>query len=328
MSRTLMLLLLALSVLSCASAPNTADPTPATRPTITSDRDLDALLPQLSNWGRWGAADQLGTLNYITAATIRNARTLVTDGRTVSLARPITLAGNDGIRRAEYEMQKDEFGTRDYLGGVWHGFAQTHLDALCHAFANPNQMYNGIPTAEVTAAGCGKLDIGAIAERGVAGRGVLLDVGALRGGALRGGSLEPGTAIMVADLEEAARRQRVEIRSGDILLVRTGAGTRNTRERRAGLHPECLPWVKEKQIALLVSDGDSDVAPLPAFDRWSSAFHAIAIPHLGMPLVDNADLDAAARICAERARWDFLLVVAPWRMTGATSSPVNPIAIF
>jgi kynurenine formamidase len=290
---------------------------------VTSDNELDALLPQLSNWGRWGAADQLGTLNYITEETIRGAHALVTEGRTVSLARAVRLRGNEGIRRAQYEMIKDESGSRDFLGGVWHGFAQTHLDALCHAFADPNRMYNGIATAEITEAGCGKLDIGVIAERGIVGRGVLLDVGALHGGAL-----EPGTAIMVADLEEAARRQGVAIRSGDLLLVRTGAGTRNTRERRAGLHPECLSWVREKQIALLVGDGDSDVAPLPAFPRWGSPFHAIAIPHLGMPLVDNADLDPVARICAERKRWDFLLVIAPWRMTGATSSPVNPLAIF
>lgn len=321
MVRMLTVLLFAAAFMNCASSPRTTEP--AAVPAIASDADLDALLPRLSNWGRWGAADQLGTLNYITEETIRNAQKLATDGRTVSLARAITLPGNEGIRRAEYEMMKDESGTRDYLGGVWHGFAQTHMDALCHAFANPNEMYNGIPTATVTAAGCGKLDIGVIAERGVVGRGVLLDVGALRGGAL-----EPGTAIRVADLEEAARRQNVRIRSGDILLVRTGAGIRNTRERRAGLHPECLPWVKEKQIALLMSDGDSDVAPLPAFDRWSSAFHAIAIPHLGMPLVDNADLENLSRMCAERNRWEFLLVVAPWRITGATSSPVNPIAIF
>jgi kynurenine formamidase len=184
-------------------------------------------------------------------------------------------------------------------------------------------MYNAIPTTEVTASGCGKLDIGVIAESGVVGRGVLLDIGALHGG-----KLEPGTAIMVHDLEEASRRQRTVIRSGDILVVRTGAGTANTRERRAGLHPECLMWVKEKQIALLISDGDSDVAPLPAFDRWSSAFHAIGIPYLGLPLVDNADLENVAGICAAQSRWEFLLVIAPWRMSGATSSPANPIAIF
>ena len=119
---------------------------PATHGGAASDRYLDDLLPRLSNWGRWGQADQRGTLNYITAATIRSARELVTDGRTVSLARPVKLAGNDGIRRAEYEMMKDESGTRDYLGAVWHGFAQTHLDALCHAFTSSGEMYNAIPT--------------------------------------------------------------------------------------------------------------------------------------------------------------------------------------
>lgn len=318
-----MLALSTLLAVTCTSvAPPVSHP-PAAARTIRSDADLDALLPQLSNWGRWGAADERGTLNYITPAAVREARSLVTDGRSIALARAVTLAGNERIRRAEYEMLKDEGGTRDYLGGVWHGFAQTHLDALCHAFASPEAMYNGIPTAEVTAAGCGRLDIDAIAEAGIVGRGVLLDVGALRGGAL-----EPGTAILVADLEEAIRRQNVELRSGDILLVRTGAGVRNTRERRAGLHPECLPWIKEKEISLLISDGDSDVAPLAGFERWSSPFHSVGIPHLGLPLVDNADLDALAETVRTRGRPAFLLVVAPWRMKGATSSPVNPIAIF
>ena len=303
----------------CASAPGTT----AIHASVASDRDIDTLLPRLTNWGRWGEADQLGTLNYITAGTIRSAQRLVTDGRTVSLARAVKLAGNEGIRRAQYEMMKDESGTRDFLGGVWHGFAQTHLDALCHAFTTSAQMYNAIPTTEVTESGCATLDIGVIAERGVVGRGVLLDIGALRGG-----KLAPGTAIMVSDLEEAARHQGTVIRSGDILIVRTGAGTENTRDRRAGLHPECLMWVKEKQIALLMSDGDSDVAPLPGFERWASAFHSVGIPYLGLPLVDNADLDPVARICAEQKRWEFLIVIAPWRMTGATSSPVNPIAVF
>ena len=322
MRRAFTACLLATVVLSCASSYDGYSDA-ATQTSIASDRDLDAVLPQLSNWGRWGKADELGTLNYITAATIHSAKELVSEGRSISLARPVSLAGNEGIRRAEYEMLRDESAARDYLGGIWHGFAQTHLDALCHVFASPGEMYNGIPTNEVTAAGCGKLHVGVLAERGVVGRGVLLDVGALHGG-----SLEPGTAIMISDLEAAARRQRVAIRSGDILLVRTGAGARNTRERRAGLHPECLLWIKRKEIALLVSDGDSDVAPLPGFDRWSSAFHAIAIPYLGLPLVDNAELDQIATICAARSRWDFMLVISPWRMTGATSSPVNPIAIF
>lgn len=281
------------------------------------------MLPQLSNWGRWGAGDQLGTLNYITPDAVRDATRLVTVGKAVSLARSVRLLGNEGIRRAQYEMMKDESGSRDFLGAVWHGFTQTHLDALCHGFASPDAMYNGISTREVTETGCNKLDIGVIAAKGVTGRGVLLDLAALRGGAL-----QPGTAIFVKDLEDAMRRQGIAIRPGDVLIVRTGAGSRNTREQRAGLHPECLPWIKKQQIALLMSDGDNDVAPLPGFERWASAIHSVGIPYLGLPLVDNADLEELAQTCAALGRWEFLVVIAPWRMTGATSSPVNPIAMF
>lgn len=290
---------------------------------ITEDADIDRLLPRLTNWGRWGAADELGTLNYLTRDRVRAARRLVREGVSVSLARPVALAGNSGIRNAQYEMFKDESGSRDYLGAVWHGFSQTHLDALCHGFASSQQMYNGISTGEVRPTGCRRLGVDAMARQGIVARGVLLDIAELRGG-----PLPPGTAIQVRDLEEAARRQRVPLRSGDALAVRTGAGLQNTRDRRAGLHPECLAWVQERQISVLLSDGDSDVAPLSGFDRWAAPFHSVGIPYLGLPLVDNAELDEVARSCRKLGRWEFLLVVAPWRMTGATSSPVNPIAIF
>jgi kynurenine formamidase len=290
---------------------------------VRSDADLDRLLPRLSNWSRWGEGDELGTLNHLTSDRVRAARGLVRRGITVSLARAVTLAGNPDVRRAQYEMQKDEGGSRDYLGAVWHGFAQTHLDALCHGFASPAAMYGGIPTSEVRDDGCRRLGVEKMAERGIVGRGVLLDVAALHGG-----PLAPGTAVRVRDLEAAARRQRVTLRPGDLLAVRTGAGIRNTRERRAGLHPECLPWLQRHAIAVLLGDGDSDVAPLPGFDRWQSPIHSVAIPHLGLPLVDNAELDALAATAGRLGRYEFLLVIAPWRLTGATSSPVNPIAVF
>lgn len=292
-------------------------------PSVRSDADLDALLPRLSNWGRWGAGDQLGTLNHLTPARVKAARALVRSGLSVSLARKVSLGENPGIRRSQHELQKDEGGSRDYVGAIWHGFAQTHLDALCHGFANPGQMYGGIPTAEVTVSGCRRLGIDAMAERGIVGRGVLLDLAAVRGG-----PLAPGTAILPRDLEAAARRQRVELRPGDLLAVRTGAGPRNTREQRAGLHPACLAWLKDRDVAVLLSDGDSDVQPLPGFERWQSPIHSIGIPYLGLALVDNAELDALAATAERLRRWEFLLVIAPWRVEGATSSPVNPLAVF
>jgi hypothetical protein len=77
-----------------------------------------------------------------------------------------------------------------------------------------------------------------------------------------------------------------------------------------------------------VRPGDSDVAPLPGFERWASPIHSVGIPYLGLPLVDNAELDALAETAARLGRSEFLLVIAPWRLNGATSSPVNPIAVF
>jgi kynurenine formamidase/ketosteroid isomerase-like protein len=296
---------------------------PAGAVAVRSDADVDALLPRVTNWGRWGSSDELGTLNLINPAAVRAARELVREGVTVSLARSVRVAENQGIPQARYEMLAGEWGTRDFVGGVWHGFAQTHLDSLCHVFASPQALYNGVPRSEVGPHGCRRLGIDAVARRGVLGRGVLIDVAGLKGA-----PLDPGTPILVRDLEAALARQGTSLRPGDLVAVRTGAGPRNTRERRAGLHPECLPWIKEKQVAVLLGDGDSDVAPLAGFERWASAFHSVGIPYMGLSLVDNAELDELARVSAQQRRYEFLLVIAPWRVEGATSSPVNPIAVF
>ena len=292
-------------------------------PKVENDADIERLLPQLTNWGRWGKEDQLGTLNYITPTERLRAARLVRTGRTVALAREVSITKTEGIRRGTYEMMRDEGGSRDFVGMIFHGFAQTHLDALCHAFTPDGKMYNGFSPNELTSQGANKLGIETIAREGVCGRGVLLDIAGLKGRALA-----PGTPIMIADMEAAERRQRTRVRRGDILFVRTGAGFKNTRESRSGLHPECLSWLHQKQIALLGGDGDSDVAPLAGFERFASAMHSVAIPFMGLPLLDNAELDALNRACADENRWQFLLTIAPWRFQGTTSSPVNPIALF
>jgi kynurenine formamidase len=290
---------------------------------VENDAGIERLLPELTNWGRWGKADQLGTLNYITPGHRRKAAALVRTGRAVALAREVSVTRTEGIRRGTYEMMRDEGGSRDFIGMIFHGFAQTHLDALCHAFTPEGKMYNGFSATDVTPQGANNLGVEKMAAQGITGRGVLLDIAALKGAALA-----PGTPILIADLEAAERGQKARVGTGDILFVRTGAGVRNTRERRAGLHPECLTWLHKRQVALLGGDGDNDVAPLRGFERFASAMHGVAIPYMGLPLLDNAELDALSRVCSEEKRWEFLLTVAPWRFQGATSSPVNPIALF
>jgi kynurenine formamidase len=289
---------------------------------VESDADVERLLPRLGNWGRWGEDDQLGTLNFVQPALRLRAVRGVRSGRMVSLARQTSLTRSEGVREGRHDVQYGDGASRDVVGFVPHGFALTHLDALCHASADADRLYNRVPTSVVTPSGVQRLDANAMGD-GICGRGVLLDVGRARGGAL-----EPGTAIRVRDLEQVERIAGLTVGEGDILLVRNGAGLRNTRERRSGLHPECLVWLHARRVALLGADGDNDVHPLRGFDRYGSAMHSVAIPHLGMPLLDNLELDALGRACAEERRWTFLFTVAPWRLTGTTSSLVNPLAMF
>jgi kynurenine formamidase len=296
---------------------------PASAPAeIRTDGDVDRLLPRISNWGRWGPKDQLGTLNLITPERRAAAARLVRSGRTVSLAREVALSSESGVERAAHEVTLRPGGCRDYVAMVFHGFSMTHLDALCHVFADESRMYNGLPRSAVTTSGARALGAEVMAERGICGRGVLLDVAAVRGAAV-----EPGGAIRPQDLEAAERAHRLTVAEGDVLLVRTGSGRRNTRERRAGLHPQCLPWLHARGVALLGGDGDSDVAPLEGFDRWGSAMHSVAIPYLGLPLLDNAELDELGRACAQEGRWEFFFTMAPLRFPGTTGSAVNPLAL-
>ena len=314
-------LALCISLLACAARP--AAPQPSSWPALGTDAEIDAALPRLTNWGRWGPADRRGTLNLISPETVRTAAALVREGRSVSLAREVSVVHTPGIREPLYEMRRDGRSSRDRVGAIWHGFAQTHLDALCHIGAGDRQLYNGVSADSVRPDGCAELGVEVLAQGGISGRGVLLDIAAVRGRAL-----EPGEAVRIVDLEAAEARQRVRVREGDLLAVRTGAGPRNDRERRAGLHPEVLAWVKARGVAVLLGDGDSDVAPFPALERHASPFHSVGIPHLGLPLVDNAELDALATTCERLGRWEFFLVIAPWRLQGTTGAPVNPLAIF
>lgn len=297
-----------------------AEPIPATDwPTVASDADVERLLPEITNWGRWGDDDQRGTLNFITPAHRQAAARAVRLGRSISLARESTIAD---LERGQHEVTLRPMGSRDFVGLVFHGFEMTHLDALAHVFADEAQLYNGHPRSAVTEASARRLGVEQMGDDGIVGRGVLLDLAARHGG-----PLPPGTPLFPADLEAAEAAQGVRVGTGDLLFVRTGAGRDNTRARRSGLHPACLPWLHAREVALLGGDGDSDVAPLPGFDRWQSAMHTVAIPYLGLPLLDNADLDPLSRACAEAQQWTFLATLAPLRVVGLTGSPMNPMAL-
>lgn len=303
--------------------------------------DLERMFEAAKNWGRWGDDDERGALNLITDKKRAEAAALVRDGGTVSCAqefptRPapdnphpalhMMVAAGDACTIPEVPGLET---TMDFIGVAYHGMAVSHIDALCHVFVN-ERMYNGYPASDVKSTGALKNSIMA-AKDGISSRGVLLDIPRLRGVEW----LELGTAIEAEELEAAEKAQGVRVREGDILLVSTGRFERGRAHGRwsplegmAGLHSNSIPWLSERDIAVLGSDGISDAVPGPGVIGWPMPLHQCCLVAMGVHLLDNLRLDRLAKACAERERWEFLLTVAPLRVAGGTGSPVNPIAVF
>lgn len=302
-------------------------------PEIVSAAEFSRWAEEISNWGRWGDDDELGTLNLITAAKRKAATQLVEDGVSISLARVLdTEESTRNPRPFRHELYVGTFGTHEVAGDIYsvqyHGFAHSHMDGLPH-FARDGQLYNGFPVCGLKETGAEKLGIHN-AHQGIVSRGILIDMAWLKGVDY----LEPGTPIMTSDLEAWEAKTGVHVGSGDVLLIRTGRWEaarrlpdRNFAENVAGLHASVAKWLKARDVAVIGSDGISDVMPSNVAGLFNP-LHELVIVRLGMPIFDNLDLDAVAREADRRGRWAFLFVAAPLRVQGGTGSPLNPLAIF
>ncbi len=314
--------------------------------TTTYDERVDALARTVSNWGRWGPDDELGTLNLIDGEKRRQAAGCVRSGTVISLAlelRPdqpqapgsgrlnpqhvMTETGSDAAARGGVVGYSD-----DVLAMSVH--AATHWDALSHVF-HRGLMYNARPCTEVTSSGARFNDIRPVAGRLVT-RGVLVDVARQLGVE----SLAPDHEVTVAELEAALAGQRVDLLSGDALLVRTGHlgriaasgdwGAFTEADGRLPLEPgigaDCLPWLREAGVAAIACDnwavehlGPSTGGRLPV--------HEVGIVHMGLVLGEVFQLDALAAACAADGRYDFLLAAGPLPVRGGVGGPVNPLAV-
>ena len=168
-------------------------------------------------------------------------------------------------------------------------------------------------------------------KNGIVTRGVLIDIPRLKGLPY----LEPHTPVFVEDIEAWEKKAGVKVSAGDALFVRTGVWARRKAEgpwlrgraeggRSAGLDPSVIPWLKQRDIAILASDHPQYVSP----SNLRGAVHDFALLYLGVHLFDNCDLEALADTAAARKRWEFLLTAAPLPIRGGTGSPLNPIATF
>jgi kynurenine formamidase len=306
--------------------------------TWTPDR-MRAVFEDVKNWGRWGDDDELGALNLIGPDKRREAAGAVVSGEVVSCSLPLAVQpAADNPHPAMHMMVRggddcvipgtDFETTMDFVGVAFHGMATSHIDALCHVFVD-GKMYNGFDGTEVRSTGARKGSI-INARDGIVSRGVLLDIPRSLGVDM----LDKGHVVSLAELEACEAAQGVTVAAGDILLVATGRDARRTAEGAwnpfeglPGLHPECIPWLHDRDIAVLGADGVSDPLPGLGIEGWFMPVHQCALVAMGVHLLDNLRLDRLADACARNGRWTFQLTVAPLHVDGGTGSPVSPIAV-
>lgn len=295
---------------------------------------------ELSNWGRWGPNDQRGTLNLITPDKTREAAALVADGVSVTLGHFVSkepAIDSQNFAPTEHWMTRVDPDTGEILAALdamtfsLHDGQLSHMDALCHYGKDVDGerlIFNGYPQ-NLDADGCKDLAIDRMGP-GYVTRGVLVDMPLLRGVDW----LDSSTPIYVSDLEQWEEFAGVTVGSGDVLLVRSGRWVRRESEGpwdysnlAPGLHASVLPWLKERGVALLVSDAVNDVQP-SGVEGLRRPLHQVTQVNLGLPLVDNGYLLDVAREAASRQRWEFMVSWQITKVPGGTAGPFNALATF
>jgi kynurenine formamidase len=315
---------------------------------------IAAAAKRCSNWGRFGADDVLGTLNFLDDAKRREGAALVRRGASFSLAQRFDADGpQKGWRRRTnpvHTMLDTGLDAERGVQGFPHGIggaddvifmplqASTQWDGLGHIFDH-GMAYNGRRAGDVvTSTGDGVTGIETVAAL-IAGRGVLLDVGRVLG---TDGELPDGFAITADHLAAtiAAQGDSARVGRGDLVCVRTGRLARARRDvaegrgwgdyaggASPGLSFTTADWLYGTEIAGIATDTWGFEVRPNEFDTAFQPLHQVAIPHIGLFIGEMWDLDALAADCAADGRYDFWLTAAPLPVTGAVGAPVNPIAV-
>ncbi len=314
-------------------------------------QDMTAAAEKYKNWGKWGPADEIGTLNYTQAEDIIAAARLVRKGKVISLALNFDHHGPQGAKSNYPAMGRINpvhtmlrTGTDAYSGVldsrgiraaddmvVMPLQCGTQWDGLGHVFYE-NNMWNGYDCREVTSAGAQKCGIEKTKNKMV-GRGVFLDVAR----ALGKECLDDGYGITGADLDLTAKKQGIEMKRGDFVIVRTGQMEQKLKAGSWDGYPggdapgfsfETLEWIQRTQLAALASDTwGCEVRPNESEKGINQPWHWITIPIMGMTMGEIFYLKDLAEDCAADGVYEFLFVAPALPITGGVGSPINPLAI-
>ncbi|MER5441629.1 cyclase family protein [Streptomyces sp. NPDC002790] len=296
---------------------------------------------RVNNWGRWGEADEIGTLNLVTDDVVREAATEVRTGRRVPLALPLK---EDGVQsglipgrinpfHTMVQINQEIFGPETVAtsdDAVTMGLqAATHWDALTHV-SHSGKLYNGRPADTITAHHGARFS-GIDKAPYIVSRGVLLDVAAAKG-------LDrlPGDhAVTPEDLDEAAEFGRVTVGAGDIVLVRTGqiqvylAGDKHGYGYPSpGLSVRTPEWFHARDVAAVANDTLTFEIFPPEIENLWLPVHALDLVEMGMLQGQNWNLETLSTTCGEVGRYSFLLSAMPEPFLGGTGTPVAPVAVF
>ena len=328
---------------------------------MASLTDFRRVAGEVSNWGRWGDSDELGTLNFITPDKVAEAAGLVKHGKVFPLGVDFGSSGPQGSFKFRHNpihvmtVDGGDVNTLARYGSEWASNpgarelgkyfrdspfrfnddmiimplqAATQWDALSHVYYD-DQLYNGFPAGSVTSLGAYHCGIEKADVKGITSRGVLLDLVRHRGAEV---FLEHGNPITPEELDDVVRSQRVTVGRGDIVLIRTGWWKRflmtgNKTEPYSGLDWRCAQWLHDHEIAAVAADNLQVEDPVSGVEGVFLPFHLLTLRDMGLMLGEYWDLTALAEDCAADGVYEFQLVAPPLRFVGAVGSPVNPIAI-
>lgn len=318
------------------------------------DPDQDKRMSQLlagspKNWGRWGDSDEVGALNFLTNSEVLRGVRAIKSGKVITCGELIASPDGDPIfpsrtqpvrsntqDRGDYETGRVTSlpGGAQYADDQIKMFLQgsTQYDALGHVWYD-NQLWNGYPANE-TVGGMKKAGIQPIAERGIVGRGVLLDMAAYKGKF----ALEKGDTLGLEDILGAAKKQGVTIEKHDIICMRIGflqlLKTQGAQEfykdfNEPGMiySPELVDWFHKMEIPALCTDTISNEMDFDPETGMQVILHCALMRNLGITFNEICNFEALAKDCHADGQWDFLYVAAPLKVYQGTGSPLNVVAI-
>lgn len=285
------------------------------------------------NWGRWGDVDQAGAANLVGPTQVLTGMSQARSGRVIRLG--MDLGPETSV--PPHRKKPERFMTRDggdYAAGarrpggfqfaeeVWSFAAHsgTHVDALCHAWYD-DRLYNGFDSAG-TRSTVGAKHCGAEQLRPLVTRGVLIDLVG------DGESLGPEAPVSADDLRDFCTARGIDVRPGDVVLVRTGwlesrGGDPSTYFRsEPGIDASGASWLAEADVAAVGADNYA-IEVQPSEEGTMFPAHQILIRDHGVPLIEGVALAELARA----GSLVFCFIAAPLPLVGGTASPVCPLAV-